>query len=316
MPFFKLQMRKIITVWSFFMKNIFAYLALIFGVFAVSTSAIFVRLADAPAAITAFYRLFLTTLMLLPVVLLGRSQRHELQQLSLKKLGLSAAAGVLLGIHYILWFGSLSYTSVASSTVLVTLQPLFSIVFGYFLLKEHQPKLGLIGCAIALVGSFIIGYGDFQLHPGAFMGDVMAILSAAVVSLYLFIGQIVRKNTSATVYSVLAFGCSALFLALCSLILHQPFAGYTAQTWASFFGLAIVATIMGQFIFNLLLKWVSATSISMGILGEPIGASILAWFILSEGITLRQGIGMCIILCGLTLYFLAAPIEKRIRARR
>ena len=297
------------------MKNIAAYLTLLFGVFAVSTSAIFVRLADAPSAITAFYRLFLTTLMLLPVVLIGRQPRQELAQLSAKKLGLSAAAGVLLGIHYILWFGSLSYTSVASSTVLVTLQPLFSIVFGYVLLKERQQKLGLLGCAIALLGSFIIGYMDLQLHPGAFIGDVMAVLSAAVVSLYLFIGQIVRKDTSATVYSVLAFGSSALFLALYALALHQPFTGFSSQTWASFFGLAVIATIMGQFIFNLLLKWVSATSISMGILGEPIGASILAWFILNEGITLRQGIGMCIILCGLTLYFLAAPIEKALRSQ-
>ena len=298
------------------MKNIFAYLTLIFGVFAVSTSAIFVRLADAPSAITAFYRLFLTTLMLLPVVLLGKQQRQELKQLSAKKLGLCAAAGILLGIHYILWFESLSYTSVASSTVLVTLQPLFSITFGFLFLKEHQHRLGLIGCAIALTGSFIIGYGDFQLNPSAFIGDVMAVLAAAVVSMYLFIGQIVRKDTSATVYSVLAFGSSSLFLAIYALIMHQPFTGYSSKTWASFIGIAIIATIMGQFIFNLLLKWVSATSISMGILGEPIGACILAWFILNEAITLRQGIGMCIILCGLTLYFLAAPIEKRIRARR
>ena len=228
------------------MKNIFAYLTLIFGVFAVSTSAIFVRLADAPSAITAFYRLFLTTLMLLPVVLLGKQQRQELKQLSAKKLGLCAAAGILLGIHYILWFESLSYTSVASSTVLVTLQPLFSITFGFLFLKEHQHRLGLIGCAIALTGSFIIGYGDFQLNPSAFIGDVMAVLAAAVVSMYLFIGQIVRKDTSATVYSVLAFGSSSLFLAIYALIMHQPFTGYSSKTWASFIGIAIIAPLWGN----------------------------------------------------------------------
>ena len=292
------------------MKNIPAYLTLGAGVLAVSTSAIFVRLAGAPSAITAFYRLFLTTLVLLPVVFLVPERRHELGKLHGNQWMLSVLAGVLLGIHYILWFESLNYTSVASSTVLVTLQPLFTILYASVFLHEHQSRLGLTGCAIALTGSFLIGYEDFHLGPEAFAGDLMAILAAAVISFYFFIGQSVRRETSATVYSLLGFGSSSVFLAVYAVIKQEPFTGYSGKTWAAFAGIALIATLAGQFILNLLLKWLPATSISMSILGEPVGTCILAWFILNEHITFRQGAGMLVILCGLGVYFLSDSLEE------
>ena len=297
------------------MKNIFAYILLGLGVLAVSTSAIFVKLAGAPSAITAFYRLFLTTVVLLPVVLLNKTMHRELKQLPAKQWKLSVIAGFLLGVHYILWFESLNYTSVASSTVLVTLQPLFTILYAFLFFHERQTKLGLAGCIIALTGSFLIGYGDFQLGYEAFTGDLMAVLAAAVISFYFFIGQSVRKTTSATVYSLLGFGSSSVFLALYAILKGQDFTGYSSKTWASFIGIAMIATVFGQFVLNLLLKWLPATSISMSILGEPVGTCILAWFILNERITLRQSAGMMIILTGLAIYFMASPIEAFFRNR-
>lgn len=292
------------------MKKIIAYTVLALGVLAISTSAIFVRLADAPSAITAFYRLFITTLILLPVVLFSREKRQELKELTGKQWILSIIAGILLGVHYILWFESLNYTSVASSTVLVTLQPLFTILYAYIFLHEKQSIAGLAGCAIALSGSFLISYGDFQLGAEAFAGDMMALLAAAIISFYFFIGQFIRKNTSATVYSVLGFGSSSLFLAVYALINDQSFFNYSDKTWLSFIGIALIATVFGQFILNLLLRWLPATSISMSILGEPVGTCILAFFILNESINLRQGAGMLIILCGLGLYFLSLSSGK------
>ena len=112
------------------------YMILFFGVFALSTSAIFVKLADAPAAITAFYRMFFAAVMLLPFLLVNKKNRQELRLLSKKQWGLGLLSGIFLAAHYVLWFESLNYTSVASSTVLVTLQPLFAFVGTYFFFKE------------------------------------------------------------------------------------------------------------------------------------------------------------------------------------
>lgn len=294
------------------MKHTASFAVLIFGVFALSTSAIFVKLADAPPAITAFYRLLFTLLLLLPTVLFSRTRREEFHSLGKKQWILSVLAGILLAIHYILWFESLNYTSVASSTVIVTLQPLFSILLGFFFLKERQNRVALAGCFIAIAGSCIIGYGDFQSGSQALFGDLLALLAAAFISVYFFIGQQMRKTTSATLYSVLGYSGSVIFLAIYALVKQEPFFSYASISWRCFFGLAFVSTIFGQFLFNLLLKWLSATTISMSILGEPVGTCILAFFILHESIGAQQGIGMAVILGGLTLYFLSRPINQHL----
>ena len=288
------------------------YIGLPLGVLALSTSAIFVRLADAPPSIAALYRLLFAALVLAPVVLLSKNRRRELVEMPRKQVVLSILSGALLAVHYILWFESLALTSVASSTVIVTLQPIFSMLLGYFFLRERQTKTALLGCAVALGGSFVIGYGDFQGGGQALLGDVLALVAAAVISGYFFVGQHIRKSTSAEVYSLLGYSGSVLFLAAYALVKGDAFFPYSAFTWQCFLGLALVSTIMGQFVFNVLLKRLSATTISVGILGEPVGTCILAYFILGEGIGYQQGIGIAVILGGLALYFLSvARVERR-----
>ncbi len=273
---------------------------LIFGVLCLSTSAIFVKLANAPSSITAFFRLFFTLLILMPFAVSAKSARKEFTTLSVKQWILCLLSGIFLSIHYILWFESLNYTSTASSTVLVTLQPIFSIVLAYLFFKERLKKSQIISCLIAISGSFIIGWGDFQTDSMALIGDGMALLAAAFISAYFFIGQIVRKKVSVIVYSVLSYFSSVIFLL--PYALNTSFS-YTLHTWLCFLGLAVISTILGQFVFNILLKWVSATTISMSILGEPVGTCLLAYFILNESVSFQQLLGIGVILSGLGMFF-------------
>ncbi|PDY46853.1 DMT family transporter [Bacillus pseudomycoides] len=283
---------------------IISYVILFFGVFALSTSAIFVKLADAPAVITAFYRIFFATIMLVPFLLISKKNRNELYSLSKKQWALGLLSGIFLAVHYVLWFESLHYTSVASSTVIVTLQPLFSMVGGYFLFKERFGKGAVVGCFIAIAGSIVIGWQDFQISGQALFGDILAFIAAGVITAYFFVGQHVRKKLSLVPYSVISYGSSALFLGMFAFSQKASFFNYSAQTWWSFIGLAFIATILGQTIFNWLLKWLSTSVISMSILGETIGTCILAYYILDEAISLQQGIGIVLILIGLTLFLL------------
>ncbi|ERI07352.1 DMT family transporter [Aneurinibacillus aneurinilyticus] len=281
-----------------------SYITLFFGVFALSTSAIFVKLADAPATITAFYRMFFAAVMLLPFLLVNKKNRQELRLLSKKQWGFGLLSGVFLAAHYVLWFQSLNYTSVASSTVIVTLQPLFSIIGGYFLFKERFSKGAVMGCLVAIAGSIVIGWQDFQISGQALFGDILAFVAAGVITAYFFVGQHVRKMLSLVPYSIIGYASSALFLSILSFSQQVSFVNYSSQTWWSFIGLAFIATILGQTIFNWLLKWLSTSVISMGILGETIGTCILAYFILDEVISLQQGIGILLILIGLALFLL------------
>lgn len=287
------------------MKSPFiAYMALFLGVFALSTSAIFVKLAGAPAEITAFYRMLFAAAMLLPFLLGSKKNRQELRLLSKKQWGLGLLSGVFLAAHYVLWFESLNYTSVASSTVIVTLQPLFSVVGGYFLFKERFSKGAITGCLVAIAGSVIIGWQDFQISGQALFGDVLAFIAAGIITAYFFIGQHVRKSLSLIPYAVIGYGSSAVFLGIFAFSQQTPFFTYSANTWWSFIGLAFIATILGQTVFNWLLKWLSTSIISMAILGEIIGTCLLAYFILDEVITIQQGLGIGFVLIGLTLFLI------------
>ncbi|MGX5493732.1 DMT family transporter [Bacillus toyonensis] len=292
-------------------SSIFSYFILFFGVFALSTSAIFVKLADAPAAIIAFYRLLFATVILLPLLLFNKRNRNELKTLSKKQWGFGFLSGLFLATHYVLWFESLRYTSVASSTVIVTLQPLFSMVGGYFLFKERFTKGAVIGCFIAISGSIVIGWQDFQISGDALYGDILAFMAAGIITAYFFISQHIRKDLSLIPYSVISYRSSACFLGIFAYMQQQSFIHYATQTWLSFIGLAFIATILGQTIFNWLLKWMSATVISMSILGETIGTCVLAYFILSETITLQQALGISIIFIGLTLFLLQPKLANR-----
>lgn len=293
------------------MSRIKTYLILFAGVFALSTSAIWVKLADAPSSAIAFYRLLMAAMILLPFLLFKKESRREFLCLQGGQILRIAAAGFFLALHYVMWFESLRYTSIASSTVLVSLQPVFSLVLERIFLKRKARPMALLGCAIALCGSFIIGFGDFQLSGMSLFGDILAFLAAGVIAAYFFIGEGVRKEVSALSYSVSGYFVSALILLLYMLIKGDPFFSFSGQTWLSFAGIALVATIGGQFIFNLLLKKLPASAVTMSILGEPIGTCILAFLILGEGIGLRQLLGIIVIMVGMGLFFFRAEENKQ-----
>ncbi|EKQ56770.1 MULTISPECIES: DMT family transporter [unclassified Clostridium] len=280
------------------------YFLLFIGVIALSTSAIFVKLSSASAPIIATYRMMFSAFILAPMLFLHKDNFKEMQRLTKNQWLLGILAGAFLALHYGLWFKSLRFTSIASSTIFVTLQPLFAFIGGYFFFGERLKGFAIGGGILAIVGSFIIGWGDFSIGGTSIYGDALALLGAATITVYFFIGQHLRKHLSLVPYALIAYSSSALFLLIYSLILRYPLTGYPSSDWIYFFGLAFVSTILGQTIFNWLIKWLSTSTISMSILGEPIGTCILAFFILGDTITLKQLIGSMTILFGIFLFLI------------
>ena len=145
------------------------YIALFFGVAALSTSAIFVKLSTAPSPVTAFYRLLFTALALLPFLVFSERNRREFASFDRRQVSSIVLSGLLLAVHYTMWFESLRFTSVSSSTVLVSMQPLFSLLWGFLFLGEKVRPSAVAGCLIAIAGSAVIGWGDFAVSSAAFL---------------------------------------------------------------------------------------------------------------------------------------------------
>ncbi len=276
------------------------YLAVLVGVFAVSFSALFVRLSTAPALMIATYRLLFTFLILAPYALYR--YRGELTTLTWQQRGLAAASGLCLALHLVTWFISLRYTSVASSVVLVTTQPVFVVIGSWIFFRERVSRMALWGGALALVGSFIIGAADFQIGREAFWGDLLALSAAVFVSGYLLIGRRLRGTVSLPAYTFYTYGSSAAALIITSVATGTPFAPYPARDWILFLALAIVCTVIGHTVFNWVLRYVQASVVSVSVLGEPLGAILWASVFLREYPTLRQTIGACFIFGGLFIF--------------
>ncbi|TDL30344.1 DMT family transporter [Jeotgalibacillus sp. S-D1] len=278
-----------------------AYLAIVLGVLTVSLSAIFVKLSHAETGVIAFYRMFFSSLIMAPVFFF---YRRETFSLSRRDWLYTIIAGIFLAFHFILWFESLQYTSVASSTVLVTLQPLFAFVGAYFFFGERFTAKAITGAVIAIAGSVLISWGDFKVSGVAFWGDVLALVACAFVTAYLLFGQNVRKRLSIVTYTFILYTISALILFFYVIIKGESFGPYPSEEWIYFILLAILPTLLGHSLFNWSLKWISTTFISMAILFEPVGATILAYFILDEKVRVTQAVGGSIVLLGLALFIL------------
>jgi len=290
------------------------YFALIVGVIAVSASAIFVKFSDAPSGVIAFYRLLFSVLFMVPVFLMKYVK--ELALISGRDWIYATLAGVFLAFHFILWFESLNYTSVASSTVLVTLQPLFAFV-GTFLFFKERFSIKAILCAVAaIVGSVIISWGDFRVSGTALFGDILALLACALVTAYLMFGQSVRKRISLVTYTFVVYSISSIVLLLYVLIVGESLYPYPKNEWWNFILLALIPTLLGHTLFNWAIKWISTSIISMAILFEPVGATILAYYLLSEKVLFTQLLGGSIVIVGISLFLLNERSGKQKKVKK
>jgi len=289
--------------------RIHPYIPIIIGVISISLSAILVKLAQADAGVIAFYRMLFSVLIMCPVFFY--KYIPEIKELSKRDWIFSLIAGVFLAAHFILWFESLKYTSVASSTVLVTLQPLFAFVGTYLFFKERLSIKTIISGIIAIMGSVLISWGDFKVNGTALYGDILALIACALITGYLLLGQDVRQRISLVTYTMVVYSSSAVCIFFYVIVKGESFGPYPTMTWIWFLLLAIIPNLLGHTLFNWAVKWVSTNVISISVLFEPIGAAILAYFVFAEKLIATQIIGGIIVIVGLLLFIIDIKIFKK-----
>ena len=277
------------------------YAVLALGVISVSFAAIFIRLAEAPPLVIAAYRLCLASLVVAPMAWIR--SRQELRGLSRKDVLLALLSGAFLALHFGLWIASLSYTSVASSVVLVTANPIFVAIASYLLFRERLGRQAILGIVVCLGGAVLIGYGNWRLGPQPLLGGVLALLGALAVAGYLLIGRRLRQNVGILSYTALTYSSAAVLLLVAALAFGHPLFGYSSTTYLMLVLLAVVPQLIGHTSLNWSLRFVSATLVTIAVLGEPVLATVLAFAILDEVPTLTEIIGGTLILSGIFVAF-------------
>lgn len=287
-------------------------LALLIGVFAVSMGSIFFRLAEGHPLVEATYRCALATLILLPLA--AFRARAELQRLSRRAWFQALGAGFFLALHFATWTTSLDYTSVASSVVLVTTNPIWVGLLTPFLSDDRISRMTVLGILLSVGGGVLIGWGDFQVSGRALIGDGLALLGAISASLYLLAGRRLRQQLTLLPYVTLCYGGAALFLLAMVLFFQRvpilpeqtmplTLGGLSPQSYFWLLMAALIPQILGHSSYNWALAWFSASLIAVSLLGEPILSTIMAYFILGESVTRLTLAGGALILVG--IYFAA-----------
>jgi drug/metabolite transporter (DMT)-like permease len=274
-------------------------LALLSGVLAISTGAIFARLAEAPALVIAAYRVGLAAVILAPYACWRA--RDELCSLRRRDYQLAILAGFFLALHFAAWISSLEYTSVATSVVLVNTNPLWVGLLTPLISYDRLRWQTRLGIGISVVGGIIIGGEDFTLGGQALWGDVLALLGSICAALYLLLGRTLRRRLSLLAYVLVCYGSAAFVLWTVVLVLRLPVTGFNERTYTMFLAMALVPQIIGHSSYNWALKWFSASLIAVSLLGEPIGSTLLAYLLLGEGLTWPRAVGGTLILTAIYL---------------
>jgi drug/metabolite transporter (DMT)-like permease len=277
-------------------KTLLAYIALGTGIFALSFSAMFVRWANAPGPVTAFYRLFFSIFLLLPFFARGAKANASIKS---GLILLPLLAGVFTALDLGLWTASLSYTTASNATLLGNTAPLWVALGTWLILKQKLSPTFWRGLTVALLGAALIMGTDFLLHPRFGIGDVMAVSTGIFYGGYFLFTERSRLHFDPVSHIWLVGIGASISLFIANRILQYPMSGYPLQTWLVFLATAVVSQLIGYMCLAYALGHLPASVVSPTMILQPVVTTLLAIPLLGEVPSVWQGIGGAIALVGI-----------------
>lgn len=281
---------------------------LLLAIGAISTSAILVRWSSAPSVVLAMYRVGLTTVFLLPF--LFTRYRGEFTAFRRTDWLIASITGAALALHFAAFFESLTWTSVAASVTLVQSQPLFVAIGAALVLNERFGIQKIGGIFIAIVGMIVLSAselfgGGFVIGPRPLYGNSLALFGAVMAAIYVLVGRSLRQRISILPYVLIVYTSCTITLFAIAVAQGHPFLGYDGSEWILFIALAVGPGLLGHTLINWVLRYLPSSIVSVSLLGEPVGATLLAIIFLAEIPPLTTVIAAGIILGGIYLTALA-----------
>ncbi|OPY32438.1 MAG: EamA-like transporter family protein [Methanomassiliicoccales archaeon PtaU1.Bin124] len=253
------------------------YLGVLIAVVSVSFASIFIVWSTAPPIVIAAYRMLFAALILLPFA--SGPCRKQCAQLKRPTVLILAGIGLVLALHFLTWTTSLTMTTVAASTLLVTAHPLIIGLVSVFYLKETDKK-AIVGMMLGFSGIVLISLSGFE--AGDLGGDILAFIGCLFAAVYIIGGRVMRQKVDIVPYAFFVYAFAAAFLFAGAFASGAQVLPVSTENLVLFLLLAGVSTIMGHTVYNWSLKYVSASFVSISLLGEPILASVLALFFFNQ----------------------------------
>lgn len=278
-----------------------------------SLSPILVRLAgDAPSLSLVVLRTFFSIVILAPFAIVREGK--AMLQLTRKEISVIVVAGVLLGFHFFIFFEAIRLTTVASATVFISLTPIFLGLLGFVFLKERLSVYVVIGIVFAVIGGLMIAYGDSGADVQAVnapLGNLLALVGCVMVSLYLLIGRVARQNISFLAYIFPMYGVATFSMIIVALVTGTPLFGFGGRIYFLCILMAIFPQLIGHGSFNFSIKFFPAAILGLLSLTEPIGSTIMAYFIFDELPGTWSLIGMGVTLCAVSFALLPGLLKAK-----
>ena len=247
------------------------WIALSIAVAAISTAAVLVRLAPGVEPIAAaLWRTLTVGLILAPGILRFQKTGGQIQR---RDLILTATAGLILGLHFWVWFESINRTTVLRSTLLVCLTPIWAGLMEWLWLRSPPRPRFWMGISITLIGvGLMTGDGQGQ---SSWSGDLLAVLGGILAAAYLLVGRVVRARVDIDAYGgILCLSCAA-WLIIPAIVLKVPLSGFSTTEWWVLGGLALGPQLLGHMGLNYAVRYLSAAVVTSVVLLEPVGAALL-----------------------------------------
>lgn len=273
------------------------FLVLAVALAAVSFGSIFARLADAAPLAIAAWRMGLAALVVIPVAFAGGTRGGRLE---IRPASIAAAAGLFLALHFATWIASLDYTSIARSVLLVSTAPIWVAVFQYVSGRGAPALRTVLALLLAVCGVAVasIGHGGGN---GLLTGDLLAVAGAVAMAAYLLLSQKAQASLPFRRYLAIAYGSAAALLWLAVTLTDTAAGGFNATTWLAFAGMAGISQLIGHSGYNWSLRHLNPLFIAVALVGEPVIASVLGWWLLGERLDWQTGAGGILILAGILL---------------
>ena len=281
-----------------------AILALFIGAITIAFAPILVRLSEVGPSATGFHRFLLAIPLYWAIAAtLPRPALAEGSERpgTVRDFVLIAMAGVYLAADVAVWHYSIQMTTVANSTLLANVAPVFVVLGGWLLFRTRVTGTYLIGLAAAMTGVFILSRASLSLSQDHFIGDLLGILTAVFYAAYQMSVERLRKRFSTVTIMKYAIPVSALVMLPVALASGEDLLPVTLAGWGFLIALAAGPQVFGQGLIAWALAHLPVAFASVSLLVQPVTAALVAWALFGEHIGLQQGIGAVIVLGGIML---------------
>ena len=290
-----------------------AYLALIFGVLCIGFSAIFVRWANAPGAVTGFYRMAIAVLIqALPFYrrMQEKNSPHRWRKLPRREVIVALAGGVFFAGDLIFWNTGILISGATNPTLMGNTAPLWVGLGALIFFREKLPAAFWLGLVLAMAGAMLILGLDVLQGFSLGLGTLLGLVAGIFYGGYFLLTQRGREKLDALTYFWIAAAAATVLLLLAAVALRQPLTGYSSFTYVNFLAMGLVVQVFGQFAFSYALGYLPASVVAPAGLGQPVVTALLAGPLLGERVTLLQAVGGAAVLTGVYIVH-RSRLQKR-----